>query len=235
MEVPALELTTREVVEGMRGAAIGAAITEKFRAFLDRCDLVKFAKLRPGAEESREVMGWARELVGVTSGGGAGGGGGERGCGEWGVRWAEGWTERWPMVPAPRGERPPHDLPFRGPALPAPARDRAAAGVVVRGARTEEPGIADASGCGGAGAGGSGRGAVAAARAGGVAGAGAGLPRGRVRAAADGGDGRERGHGGDRHRAGARHLQLDAGRGPGAEPDRGRQGGCGGLRGRAAQ
>ena len=70
MEVPALELTTREVVEGMRRAAIGAAITEKFRTFLDRCDLVKFAKLRPGADDSREVMGWARELVGVTSGGG---------------------------------------------------------------------------------------------------------------------------------------------------------------------
>ena len=74
MEVPALELTTREVVEGMRRAAIGATITEKFRAFLDRCDLVKFAKLRPGADESREVMGWARELVGVTSGGAVGGG-----------------------------------------------------------------------------------------------------------------------------------------------------------------
>ena len=74
MEVPALELTTREVVEGMRGAAVGAAITEKFRTFLERCDLVKFAKLRPGADESREVMGWARDLVGVTSGGARPGG-----------------------------------------------------------------------------------------------------------------------------------------------------------------
>ena len=67
-EVPALELTTREVADGMRRAALGASITEAFRGFLERCDLVKFAKLRPGAEDSRELMGRARELVRKTSG-----------------------------------------------------------------------------------------------------------------------------------------------------------------------
>ena len=67
-EVPALELTTGEVADGMRQAALGTAITEPFRGFLERCDLVKFAKLRPGAEDSRELMGRARELVRTTSG-----------------------------------------------------------------------------------------------------------------------------------------------------------------------
>ena len=70
LEVPALELTTREVADGMRRAALGAPITEAFRGFLDRCDLVKFAKLRPGTEDSRELMERARELVRMTSGGG---------------------------------------------------------------------------------------------------------------------------------------------------------------------
>lgn len=70
LEVPALELTTREVADGMRRAALGASITEAFRGFLERCDLVKFAKLRPGADDSRELMGQARELVRLTSGGG---------------------------------------------------------------------------------------------------------------------------------------------------------------------
>lgn len=69
LEVPALEMTTGEVADGMRGAALGHAITESFRTFLDRCDLVKFAKLRPGVDDSREAMGMARSLVGMTSGG----------------------------------------------------------------------------------------------------------------------------------------------------------------------
>ena len=68
-EVPALELTTGEVADGMRRAALGGPITEAFRGFLERCDLVKFAKLRPGVEDSRELMGQARELVRMTSGG----------------------------------------------------------------------------------------------------------------------------------------------------------------------
>ena len=67
-EVPALELTTGEVADGMRRAALGVPITESFRGFLERCDLVKFAKWRPGAEDSRELMGKARELVRTTSG-----------------------------------------------------------------------------------------------------------------------------------------------------------------------
>ena len=68
LEVPALEMTTREVVHGLRRASLSGAITESFRSFLDRCDLVKFAKLRPGADRSRELIGEARSLVAMTSG-----------------------------------------------------------------------------------------------------------------------------------------------------------------------
>lgn len=69
-EVPALELTTQEVVDGMRRAALGGHVTGAFRDFLERCDLVKFAKLRPAPEKSRALMERARELVRMTSGGG---------------------------------------------------------------------------------------------------------------------------------------------------------------------
>lgn len=69
LEVPALEMTTREVVHGLRRASLSRAITGSFRSFLARCDLVKFAKWRPGADESGELMGEARSLVAMTSGG----------------------------------------------------------------------------------------------------------------------------------------------------------------------
>lgn len=75
LEVPALEMTTGEVVAGLRGAALGGRVTGAFHAFLARCDLVKFAKLRPGADESRELLGVARSLVRMTSGMGVAGGG----------------------------------------------------------------------------------------------------------------------------------------------------------------
>ena len=69
LEVAALELTTHEVVEGLRRAAIGDRVTGAFRTFLDHCDLVKFAKLRPGLDASRALMEQARKLVRMTSGG----------------------------------------------------------------------------------------------------------------------------------------------------------------------
>ena len=70
LRVPALEMTTGEVVDGLRNAALGDRIAGTFGTFLARCDLVKFAKLRPGVDDSRELMGTARSLVGMTSGGG---------------------------------------------------------------------------------------------------------------------------------------------------------------------
>ena len=72
LEVAALEMTTGEVVSGLRTAALGERITDAFHRFLARCDLVKFAKLRPGADASRELLGAARSLVEMTSGSGRG-------------------------------------------------------------------------------------------------------------------------------------------------------------------
>ena len=67
-QVPALELATHEVVDGMRRAALGRHLTVGFQDFLERCDLVKFAKLRPLPDDSRALMDRARELVRTTSG-----------------------------------------------------------------------------------------------------------------------------------------------------------------------
>lgn len=68
LQVPALEMTTGEVVSGLRTAALGERITHAFHGFLSHCDLVKFAKLRPDADSSRELLGTARSLVEMTSG-----------------------------------------------------------------------------------------------------------------------------------------------------------------------
>ena len=68
LEVPAMEMTTVEVVAGLRGAALGRELCDAFRRFLDRCDLVKFAKFRPVAEDSLRLLGDARTLVDRTSG-----------------------------------------------------------------------------------------------------------------------------------------------------------------------
>ena len=78
LEVPALEMTTGEVVAGLRKAALGSRITDTFHTFLARCDLVKFAKLRPGTDASWEVLGVARSLVEMTSGPGPEAGNGEQ-------------------------------------------------------------------------------------------------------------------------------------------------------------
>lgn len=68
LEVRALEMATWEVVEGLRRAALGETICKSFDHFLSRCDLVKFAKLRPSQDASRAAMAEARELVKMTSG-----------------------------------------------------------------------------------------------------------------------------------------------------------------------
>jgi hypothetical protein len=65
--VPALEMTTREVAEGLQAARVDADIKERLQRFLDRCDLVKFAKVRPDAERSRSVLELGRELVRRTA------------------------------------------------------------------------------------------------------------------------------------------------------------------------
>jgi len=67
--VPALEMTTREVVAGLRrsGKSTANAATGDFidglARFLDQCDMVKFAKVRPDGDASRAVLVLARDLV----------------------------------------------------------------------------------------------------------------------------------------------------------------------------
>jgi hypothetical protein len=61
--VPSLEMTTREVVRGLRAVGAEGQFIDGFRRFLDQCDMVKFAKVRPTIEASREVLTLGRDLV----------------------------------------------------------------------------------------------------------------------------------------------------------------------------
>jgi hypothetical protein len=61
--VEALEMTTREVLEGLRGAGSEPRFRDGLGAFLEQCDLVKFAKVRPGPDASRELLDLGRRLV----------------------------------------------------------------------------------------------------------------------------------------------------------------------------
>ena len=64
--VDALEMTTREVLDGLRAHDVEEAILGDFRQLLERCDLVKFAKDRPAPERCREVIPSGRSLVDRT-------------------------------------------------------------------------------------------------------------------------------------------------------------------------
>lgn len=64
--VPALEMTTWEIVEGLERTGVDVEAREQLRRFLDRCDLVKFAKVRPSIEESTDTVQAGRTLVEQT-------------------------------------------------------------------------------------------------------------------------------------------------------------------------
>ena len=64
--VDALEMTTREVLDGLRGQEVPDDVRFDFRRLLERCDLVKFAKDRPVLERCREVIPLGRSLVDRT-------------------------------------------------------------------------------------------------------------------------------------------------------------------------
>lgn len=64
--VDALEMTTGEVLDGLRGHEVNDEVLLDFRRLLERCDLVKFAKLRPALERCREVIPLGRSLVDRT-------------------------------------------------------------------------------------------------------------------------------------------------------------------------
>ncbi len=59
----ALEMTTEELLDALKRAGVDTEIHELFRVFLDRCDLVKFAKYEPRAESHPEILALARQIV----------------------------------------------------------------------------------------------------------------------------------------------------------------------------
>ena len=64
--VYALEMTTGEVVEGLRGSDVPEDDVEAFDVFASRCDLVKFARLRPASDACRDILEAARAFVAQT-------------------------------------------------------------------------------------------------------------------------------------------------------------------------
>ncbi len=65
--VDAMELTTGEVLAGLLRTDADRGAVDDVRRLLDRCDLVKFAKLRPAIPECRELFPLARRVVDVTA------------------------------------------------------------------------------------------------------------------------------------------------------------------------
>ena len=61
--VPALELTTRDLLQGMTKAGIDRTVRDGFSAFLEPCDMVKFAKAKPDPEASMATLRRGRKLV----------------------------------------------------------------------------------------------------------------------------------------------------------------------------
>lgn len=61
--VDALEMTTREVLDGLSRVGADASFRVGLRTFLEACDLVKFAKVRPGADESSSALELGRRII----------------------------------------------------------------------------------------------------------------------------------------------------------------------------
>ena len=64
--VDAPEMTTGEVLDGLRVRGVDEEVLDDFRRLLERCDLVKFARDRPALERCREVLPLGRSLVDRT-------------------------------------------------------------------------------------------------------------------------------------------------------------------------
>lgn len=67
-DVPALEMTTWEVIAGLERIDAPGEARAELRRFLDQCDLVKFAKLRPDADTARSTLALGRSIVEQTVG-----------------------------------------------------------------------------------------------------------------------------------------------------------------------
>ena len=65
--VEAMEMTTGEVLNGLRLRGATSGVVADFRQLLDRCDLVKFAKFRPDAATCTELVPLSRRMVGATT------------------------------------------------------------------------------------------------------------------------------------------------------------------------
>jgi hypothetical protein len=61
--VPALEMTTMDILVGLERTELEPATLEGLGRFLHECDMVKFAKHRPGPGPSREVLFLGRRFV----------------------------------------------------------------------------------------------------------------------------------------------------------------------------
>ena len=61
--LPALEMTTRFIKLGLERVGLGGEVVEGFGDFLNRCDMVKFAKFRPDPSVAHSVLLLGRELV----------------------------------------------------------------------------------------------------------------------------------------------------------------------------
>jgi hypothetical protein len=65
-EIYALEMTTVELVDRLWRVGIEGDLLDRFRRFLERADLVKFAKAHPTSDRSRKMLAIARALVDDT-------------------------------------------------------------------------------------------------------------------------------------------------------------------------
>ena len=63
MGIPSLERTTEEFTGDLRRTTIQPGHYRMIRQFLEDCDLVKFAKYRPGAEEMQQIIGRSNEII----------------------------------------------------------------------------------------------------------------------------------------------------------------------------
>jgi hypothetical protein len=61
--VRALEMTTWEIGEGLERVSAPEELRDRVRRFLEQCDRVKFARVRPAADASRAVMDLGRQVV----------------------------------------------------------------------------------------------------------------------------------------------------------------------------
>jgi len=64
--VDALEMASWEVLDGLRHSGVEKDTIPLFERFLDRCDMVKFAKSRPSANQSLETLNLAFEIIDLT-------------------------------------------------------------------------------------------------------------------------------------------------------------------------